>query len=218
MSFEEKRKYIREMIIQNAKIYRDQIAGNHYMYIYKDKHLEISFEKKQFLHLTGVDTNLSANEFYKLANKNELRNSQLLFNSRFPLAVALKKVNHLNELPELVHKNSYIIENFVTETFTYPYVITNKDLSILIGISETNGQNFPKSFRVKGNIYNKALTQNIIIEEIEIVLKKKQVEEFYDTVVYKKDNNYDLNNLPEHIIEKISSKLFTSKNISEIIR
>lgn len=47
-----------------AKKYKDYFVGNTYMFVYEQQHVEVIFKKSSFLHLTGVNTNLTAENFY----------------------------------------------------------------------------------------------------------------------------------------------------------
>lgn len=51
--------------------------------MYMEKNFfEVSFPVDHFLHLTGVETYLSAKEFYKNAKKGKITNSQFYFDER----------------------------------------------------------------------------------------------------------------------------------------
>ena len=50
-----------------AEKYKEYFVGNTYMFVYEDRYIEVMFKKSSFLHLTGVGTNLSAENFYNHA-------------------------------------------------------------------------------------------------------------------------------------------------------
>jgi hypothetical protein len=64
---------ITKYIIDAAKQYKQTLLGKTFMYVFSDKYIEVSFRKKDFAHLTGVDKTLSANDFYKEAVNGRLR-------------------------------------------------------------------------------------------------------------------------------------------------
>ena len=57
-----KKAQIRSLILNAAHTYAKDLAGKVFLYVYGDEYLEIVFRKDCFLHLTGVDTLLSAND------------------------------------------------------------------------------------------------------------------------------------------------------------
>lgn len=47
-----------------AKNYKQHFVGNTFMFVYEGRYVEVIFKKNCFLHLTGVNTNLRADDFY----------------------------------------------------------------------------------------------------------------------------------------------------------
>ncbi|MFR3882902.1 MAG: PBECR4 domain-containing protein [Lachnospiraceae bacterium] len=67
-------------------MYSQNLAGKTYLYVYGNEYFEVSFPIDHFLHLTGIETRLSAKDFYKDAKKKlpclkrlHARNDRLLF-------------------------------------------------------------------------------------------------------------------------------------------
>ena len=46
-------------------MYSQNLAGKTYLYVYGNEYFEVSFPIDHFLHLTGIETRLSAKDFYK---------------------------------------------------------------------------------------------------------------------------------------------------------
>ena len=63
-----------------------------------------------------------------------LQSNQIKCNKRFPLSVAIKKSANLIELDKFVTEGYFVIKDLVTDTYIYPYAITNIDQSVLIGL------------------------------------------------------------------------------------
>ena len=63
----DKKNAIRQGIIKAAIVYSQSLAGKTFLYVYGDEYFEVSFPVDHFLHLTGVETRLSAKDFYKNA-------------------------------------------------------------------------------------------------------------------------------------------------------
>ncbi len=95
----DKKNAIRQGIIDSAGIYSQSLAGKTFLYVYGEEFFEVSFPIDHFLHLTGVETKLSAKDFYKNAKKAKLTSSQFYFDARHPYANARKKLPCLKRLP-----------------------------------------------------------------------------------------------------------------------
>ena len=68
----DKKNAIRQGIIEAAIVYSQSLAGKTFLYVYGDEYFEVSFPVDHFLHLTGVETRLSAKDFYNNAKKSIL--------------------------------------------------------------------------------------------------------------------------------------------------
>ena len=86
----DKKNMIRQGIIDSAEIYSQNLAGKVFLYVYGEEYFEVSFPVDRFLHLTGVETRLSARDFYKNAKKAILTNNQFYFDARHIYANAKK--------------------------------------------------------------------------------------------------------------------------------
>ena len=60
----DKKNAIRQGIIEAAIVYSQSLAGKTFLYVYGDEYFEVSFPIDHFLHLTGVETRLSASKKY----------------------------------------------------------------------------------------------------------------------------------------------------------
>ena len=121
----DKKNAIRQDIIEAAAIYSQSLAGKAFLYVYGEDFFEVSFPVDHFLHLTGVETNLSAKDFYKNAKKAKLTNSQFYFDSRHPYANAKKKLPCLKRLLELTNDIVCILKDMQTVTIIYKLSVTN---------------------------------------------------------------------------------------------
>lgn len=206
MTRQNKINIVRNNIIANAKIYSSQLAGRYYLYIFENQCFEMYYGTDNYLHLTGVGTHLSSSQFYNLAKSGHLQSNQMYFNKRYPLPTAMKKSDNLKDLSKFITEGYFVIKDFVTDTCTYPYIITNIDQSVLIGLKKEDVNNIyyiPKSFRIKGNIFNKTSNENIF--EIQYILCKTDIQAKYNTILYAE--NSDFNNLDSTIKTKIHDTL-----------
>ena len=126
----DKKNAIRQGIIDSAVIYSQNLAGKAFLYVYGDEYFEASFPVDHFLHLTGVETKLSAKEFYKNAKKAKLTNSQFYFDARHTYANAKKKLPCLKRLPELTNDMVCILKDMQTVTIKYKLSVTNLEFTL----------------------------------------------------------------------------------------
>lgn len=61
----DKKNAIRQGITEAEIVYFQNLAGKTFLYVCGDEYFEVSFPIDHFLHLTGVETRLSAKDFYK---------------------------------------------------------------------------------------------------------------------------------------------------------
>ena len=61
----DKKNAIRQEIMDSAVIYSSDLAGKTFLYVYGNDFFEVSFPVDHFLHLTGVETRLSAKDYHQ---------------------------------------------------------------------------------------------------------------------------------------------------------
>ena len=68
---------IRKQIITASEVYRDKLAGRVFLYVYGESYFEVVFPTDRFRHLTGVNSSISAQEFYDKAKSSMLVRSSM---------------------------------------------------------------------------------------------------------------------------------------------
>lgn len=134
---EAKKETIRKAVIEAAVVYGSNLAGKVFLYVYGEEFFEVSFPVDHFLHLTGVETNLSAKDFYRNARKGILTNNQLYFTSKHPYVNAKRKLPCLKRLSELTSEMVCILKDMQTVTILYKLSVTN--LEFTLGLTENIG-------------------------------------------------------------------------------
>lgn len=168
MTKADKKNAIRQDLIESASVYSQNLAGKIFLYVYGDEFFEVSFPVNHFLHLTGVETYLSAKDFYRNAKKGKLTNSQFYFDERHPYANAKKKLPCLKRLPELTNDVVCILKDMQTVTIIYKLSVTN--LEFTLGLTENidaNGNKIndfflPMSLRVEDSSVEKSYDGEIV--------------------------------------------------------
>ena len=206
----DKKNAIRQGIIKAAIVYSQSLAGKMFLYVYGDEYFEVSFPVDHFLHLTGVETRLSANDFYKNAKKAILTNNQFYFDARHVYANAKKKLPCLKRLPELTNEMVCVLKDMQTMTITYKLSVTN--LEFTLGLTENidRGGNkindffLPMSLRVKDSSVEKSNDGEII----DFIFSKDASVAKYDVLLVEdKDKK-----IPDCIKHLISNSFYNEAN------
>lgn len=181
----EKKNDLRLQIIEAAGVYSQKLAGKTFLYIYGDEHFEVSFPIDCFLHLTGVETKLSARDFYKNAKKGKITNTQFFFNQRHPFANVKKKLPCLKRLPELTNDMVCILKDMQTVTIVYKLSVTN--LEFTLGLTEhldaqdnkLSDYYLPMSLRVEDSSVEKCAGGEVV----DFIFSKDASISKYDTIL-----------------------------------
>ena len=206
----DKKNAIRQDIIYSAGVYSQSLAGKAFLYVYGDEYFEVSFPVDHYLHLTGVETKLSAKDFYKNAKKAKLTNSQFYFDARHPYANAKKKLPCLKRLPELTNDMVCILKDMQTVTIIYKLSVTN--LEFTLGITEKTDDKgnkindffLPMSLRVEDTSVEKSNDGEIV----DFIFSKDASVSKYDTLLVEDKNK----TIPESIKHLISDKFYNTQN------
>lgn len=144
---EQKKQEIKNKIVKAAKVYSKELSNRSFLYAYGDKCIEVVFPIYKFLHLTGVETNLSPINFYQKAKSGKLTCDQFFFSARHTYNAAKRKVSCLYRLNELTNKMVFILKNLKTNTFIYKLSVY--DLEFTIGLNDY--------IDMKGNVHKDVL-------------------------------------------------------------
>lgn len=97
------------IILQSAKEYDKKLNDKHFMILYQDRKKVrtccVGFRNMNFLHLTGVKTKLSAQQFYSACLAGKLSIKDIDINSK---GRGQQKLSVLPYLPELLYNNCMV--------------------------------------------------------------------------------------------------------------
>lgn len=195
-------------IITAAQLYQANLVGKSYMYIFDNRYIEVIYRTRDFLHLTGVDTKLSAKDFYKEAVRGTLRDTQIGFSQRHPFDLCVRKSAYLDKIVVLTNADVALLESLSTGSLTYQFAATDLNFTICFD-RDTNNQGvvvsnnyIARSLRVEdsfsrsGNAY-----------EVDYIFSKSNQEAKYTLVNYISKGK-KLSELPDEIKKKLSPTLF----------
>lgn len=202
----DKNNAIRQEIMDSAVIYSSDLAGKTFLYVYGNDFFEVSFPVDHFLHLTGVETRLSAKDFYKNAKKGILTNSQFYFSVRHPYANAKKKLPCLKRLPELTNEMVCILKDMQTVTIMYKLSVTN--LEFTLGLTENldnygkkiNDYFLPMSLRVEDSSVEKSTDGDIV----DFIFAKDASKAKYSDLIVKDESK----NIPDSVRHLIDDNFY----------
>jgi len=202
----DKKNAIRQEIMDSAVIYSSDLAGKTFLYVYGNDFFEVSFPVDHFLHLTGVETRLSAKDFYKNAKKGILTNNQFYFSVRHPYANAKKKLPCLKRLPELTNEMVCILKDMQTVTIMYKLSVTN--LEFTLGLTENldnygkkiNDYFLPMSLRVEDSSVEKSTDGDIV----DFIFAKDASKAKYGDLVVKDESK----NIPDNVRHLIDDSFY----------
>lgn len=177
---------LRKQLISAANIYKNNLAGQVYLYVYGEKCFEVAYMTSCFKHLTGVQSPLSADSFYDNAKNATLAEPQIQIGTYSKLRNAKKKIICMHQLPQLTKGLVCVVKEMNTATLIYKLGITN--LEFTVGLTENldfNGNKvndwlIPRTLRVK----DKAIDAAKDAEFVDFIFSKKATEDQYDTVCY----------------------------------
>lgn len=197
----DKKNAIRQGITEAEIVYFQNLAGKTFLYVCGEEYFEVSFPIDHFLHLTGVETRLSAKDFYKNAKKSILTNNQFYFDARHVYANAKRKLPCLKRLPELTNEMVCVLKNMETMTITYKLSVTN--LEFTLGLTENidntgnkiNDLFLPMSLRVKDSSVEKSGDGEIV----DFIFSKDASVARYDTLLVE-DKSKTIPSCIKHLI------------------
>lgn len=194
-------------ILQAAPVYAENMVGKVFLYVFENQYIEVTYRAKEFKHLTGVSTKLSAKDFYKLALSGKLTPNQIYFDSRHPAKLCECKMKHLQMLSSITNSDLIVLETVGTASKAYRFGFTELGFTLCLD-KDFDGNGKPKSdyYIVQslrdGDCFSKSLYQY----ECNYIFSKRNDQSLYDTLNYS-DGKVNTDCLPEAIKEKLSTAL-----------
>lgn len=209
MSKSQDRIQIVQKIITAANLYKSNLVGKTYLYVFDNRYIEVVYRTKDFLHLTGVNSSLSAKAFYKEATQGTLKHTQVWFTARHPYDLCLKKAEYIDKLIAVTNTDTVLLESVSTDSAVYQFGVTELNFTLCLNIdTDDTGKivsNYytPRSLRAEdsfnrsGNVY-----------EVDFILSKDNDKALYTTVTFS-DKRKSLDDIPDAIKKRISPDLLS---------
>lgn len=195
---------IAKKICLAAQIYKDNLVGKTFLYIFDNRYIEVVYRTKDFAHLTGVETKEFAKDFFKYALKSHLHYNQIHFTKRHPYDLSSKKVEQLINIQNAINTELIILETVTTKTATYKFGIADLEFTLCMDKdTDANGNAKSDYYIVKSLRAEDTVDKSKDAFEVHFVLMKDNDSKKYDTVTYA-DKRYSISDLPDNIQELIN--------------
>lgn len=198
-----------------ARNYKNHLVGKTFMFVYENTCLEVMFTTRAFFHLTGVNSTLSAVNFYKHAvQANTLRSSEIYFDTEHPFDLADLKTRFLQNLYRMTVTEVFIVDNILTATACFDFGLTDLEMVLCLGRDTDKHGNvisnrwIPYSFRIE-NIDNRSFDN---LFEVLWTFEKNSNDTKYNRLSY--GNINDLENIPETIKSNLDIDKIIANNTS----
>lgn len=191
--------------IKNAVLGYDLLLNNTYLIVFEGNYIEITFFKKNYKHLTGVMSSLSAEDFYNKAKNRQLSENQIFFSKNHPYRTCKDKLYYLDNVDKLFLSDFFVVENVTTLTRSYKLGFTDLNYSMLFTENTDNFGNrinevlIPASIRVREDEFDKSSAQY----SADFVFKKQNdINEKYKELIF--GDLRKINEIPDEIKKLIS--------------
>ena len=198
-------------IIEAAQNYRDNLVGKVFLFIFDGGYVEAIFKKEDFKHLTGVESYLSAKDFYKLSIRRHLKENQIWFSSVHPYNLCRRKLLHLNKISLLTTNDSFMLDELITDSQTYKFGATNMDFTICFNYQKNDSGNI-----ISTTIHAESLrdedcfAKSVGVYEVTHVFSKKNNERFYNKLEFSAKEDI-LSGLQDEVKALISESILSTK-------
>lgn len=135
--------------------------------------------------MTGVDTDMGANEFYKEAVRGTLKPNQIKFSKRHPYDLCAKKMSQIKNICAVIDSDLLILSDMTTGTFVYKFGLT--ELNFTIGVSydlDKNGNKKSDVFIARSLRVEDSFAKGQIASEVDFILKKRNDQKLYSEITF----------------------------------
>lgn len=193
------------IVLSCAKAYDDKLNNKHFLIVYQDnkdiKTCCVGFRDMNFLHLTGIKTKLSAQQFYSACLDGKLSVKDISVDTKGKVQ---QKLAVLPYLPELLYHNC-MIGDFINSGLSIraDYFVGDTKAVISVGFREG------KSVDVPVTLYREDIKKlsNHTCKVLSIFCKKYNVAQYNECTYLSKGYSYD--KLPEEVKVKLSNEILS---------
>lgn len=209
------RKNIVEEIKKAAALYKKHLVGKRFLYVFEGQYIEVIYKAQNFRHLTGVNTRLSAKQFYSYAVRNLLEVHQIGFNRVHPYDLCVKKIKHIKDVATLAGSESFMLEEITTATRTYKFGTTDLNFSICMNKEiDDQGNEKGECYVVESLRDEDCFSKSKTAYSVTHIFSRDNSEKKYTDLLFM-DKSASMDDLPEAVRGILADTFFTSKDESE---
>ena len=191
------------IVLSCAKAYDDKLNNKHFLIVYQDKNeiksCCVGFRDMNFLHLTGINTKLSAQQFYSACMNGKLSVKDISVDTKGKVQ---QKLAVLPYLPELLYHNC-MVGDFINSGISIraDYFVGDTKAVISVGFREG------KSADVPVTLYREDIKKlsNPTFKVLAIYSKDYNMAQYNKSTYLSK--GYSLDKLPDDVKVKLDNTL-----------
>lgn len=207
MSVWDDRKNAVALISAAAQTYKNLLVGRRFLYVFEGRYIEVLFETKNFRHLTGVSTYLSAEKFYRYAIEQKLSASQIWFDEKHPYNLSMRKLQHLGDIAKMSSSESFMLEDISTNTRSYKFGTTDLHFTLCMGKpTDANGNEVGDCFIVESLRDEDCFSKSTDAFTVTHILSKPNDKKEYTNILFM-DQSVALPDLSNEVKQMLSEKL-----------
>ena len=198
-------------ICKAAKLYKEHLIGKKFMYVFDSRYIEVVYKTSNFKHLTGIECNMSAKDFYKNALKDRLNASQIYFSSSHPYTLCKRKINHTCDISVLASNENFMLEEIITDSRTYKFGTTDLKFSLCMN-KEYDSNGIPKGdcYVVESLRDEDCFKKSVHVYPVTHIFTKNNTMKRYVDVLFI-DQSSSLQDLPKNITEMLEDSILTKQ-------
>lgn len=194
-------------IVAAAQLYKKMLVGKRFLYVFDGRYIEVLFESKNFKHLTGVSTHLSAERFYKYAVERKLAVSQIWFDAHHPYALSVRKLRHLSDIAKMSSSENFMLEDISTDTKNYKFGTTDLKFTLCMGKpTDSNGNDIGECFIVESLRDEDCFSRSAEAFVVTHILSKPNDSRKYSDLLFM-DKNSTIADLPSAVKQMLSDNI-----------
>ncbi len=212
MSKKHDKEKIAEEICKAAKLYKEHLVGKRFIYVFDGRYIEVLYKNINFKHLTGVECNMSAKDFYRNALKGKLQGAQIYFTKSHPYSLCKRKVKHLCDIAVLASSENFMLEEIVTDSRTYKFGTTDLEFSLCMNKEyDETGVEKGECYIVQSLRDEDCFSKSKNVYTVTHILSKSNTGSNYTDILFI-DKSTSICELPDTVLDMLDEKLLIQES------
>lgn len=201
------REIIAKEICKAAQLYKQNLVGRRFIYVFEGRYIEVLYKAVNFKHLTGVECNMSARDFYKNAVKSRLQGPQIYFSTQHPYGLCKRKVKHLCEISTLASSENFMLEEIVTNKKTFKFGTTDLNFTLCMNKEyDADGLEKGDCYIVQSLRDEDCFSKSRNVYTVTHILSKDNTAKAYTDILFV-DGSSTFEDLPDEVLNMVDKSL-----------